>query len=129
VPEDYLLNLSPSILTFSVFCYFFETSDEDVVLSHCSRFPPLSVVSSLIRRTLEFQYINDLVGPIYHNRIRPPFSNDDLIVWVCSIPIHPLVALQFFIIMSFFHGISRAKLRFASPCLVMAQSRYFQHLL
>jgi hypothetical protein len=27
--EDYQLNLPPSILTFRVFCYFFEISDED----------------------------------------------------------------------------------------------------
>jgi len=42
------------------------------MLGHCSRFPPLSVSLSLIRRTLEFQHIKDLVGEIEHDRIRSP---------------------------------------------------------
>ena len=65
--------------------------------------PPLSVISSLIRRTLEFRHIKgesvliigtpfsnlyiavdtsaeDLVGPIDHDRIRPPSSKNGLAV-------------------------------------------------
>jgi hypothetical protein len=55
--------------------------------------------------------IKDLVGPIDHDRIRPPSSKDfkdDLVVWVCFIPFHLLIVFQFFIIVSFFRGISAA---------------------
>jgi hypothetical protein len=61
--------------------------------SHCSRFAPLPVILSLIRRTLEFQRINDLVVPIDYYTIRPPSSKYDLVVWVCSISFHFLVVL------------------------------------
>ena len=64
-------------------------------------------LSSLIRRTLEFHHINDLVGPINYDRIRPPSSKDDFVLWICAIPFHLLVVLQFFIIVSFFRCIVR----------------------
>jgi len=47
------------------FCHSFEASDENVVLGHCSRFSSVSVISSLIQCTLEFQYKKD------------PFGDDD----------------------------------------------------
>ena len=141
------------------------------MLGHCSRFPPLSVISSLIRRTLEFQHKKDLVGPINHDVVRSPSPKNDLVVGVRFIPPHLLVVLQFFItescpsfaasrppllmssslsasslisshgkkssIFVSLHNDSsclslssspmNSKLRFASPCLVMAQSRYLNH--
>ena len=51
--------------------------------------------------------IKDLVGPIDHDRIRPPSSKDDFVLWICAIPFHLLVVLQFFIIVSFFRCIVR----------------------
>jgi hypothetical protein len=40
------------------------------MLDPCSRFPSFSVISSLIECTLEFQFEQDLVGPIDHDRVR-----------------------------------------------------------
>ena len=57
------------------------------MLGPCSRFPSFSVISSLIRRTLEFQNEQDLVGPINHN-VRSSSPEGDLVVGVCFIPIY-----------------------------------------
>jgi hypothetical protein len=79
------------------------------MLSHCSRFPPLPVISSLIRRTIEFQHINDLVVPIDYNIIRPPSSKYDLVVWVCSISFH-------FFLSPVLHHHVLLSLHFGHPC-------------
>jgi hypothetical protein len=65
--EDYQFDLPTSILTFCFSCHLLEALDEDAMLGPRSRFSLFSVISSLIRRTLEFQYEQDLVGPINHN--------------------------------------------------------------
>jgi len=66
---------------------FLRLRTSNVILSHCSRFPPLPVISSLIRRTLEFQHIKDLVVPIDYNRIESGLRRPNMTSLYGSVPL------------------------------------------
>jgi hypothetical protein len=67
------------------------------VLSPCTGFPALPVISSLIRGTLEFQHVQNFAVPLDCNRVRSSPAKDGVHVRVCFIPIYFVVALLFLI--------------------------------